>query len=177
MKSLEKKQESQTAISVQSSKNYLPETVQKTCKSIELPEQAFNSGLPSLASMYKEFGEVKVIAYIKLWITDLVEFINVGKNMLPNQINQTAQMIYDEYHYLNVADINLVFKRAKMGYYGQPYKLDGQVILSWFRDYNNERCLAAVDENVNKAVYSNDIEPVPEDKIELLKKIQERFSR
>lgn len=132
--------------------------------------------MPSLASMYKEFGEVKVIAYIKLWIADLVEFLNVGQNMTKTQIEATAKIIYSEFHYLNIADINLIFKRGKMGDYGQIYRLDGQVILSWFREYNNERCLAAVDENSSKGLADKEYEPVPKHRIEMLDKIIEELS-
>lgn len=165
------KQELAKITNALSSKNYSPEAVQRSCRNIDAPSEAFKSGMPTLASMYREFGEKKVLAYIKLWITDLVEFLNVGKTMTGGQINQTAQMIYDEYHYLNIADINLIFKRGKMGYYGQPFKLDGQVILNWFREYNNERCLAAVDENTSKGLPDKEYEPVPKHRIEMIDRI------
>lgn len=141
-----------------------------------MPEQAFNSGMPSLASMYKEFGEVKVIAYIKLWIADLAEFLNVGQNMTKTQIEATAKMIYSEFHYLNIADINLIFKRGKMGDYGQIFRLDGQIILNWFREYNNERCLAAVDENSNSGLPDKEYDPVPEHRIEMIDRIVKELS-
>lgn len=126
--------------------------------------------------MYKEFGEEKVIAYIELWITNLAKFLNVGQNINETQSRQTAQMIYSEFHYLNIADINLIFKRGKMGDYGQIFRLDGQIILNWFREYNNERCLAAVDENTSKGLPDKEYEPVPKHRIEMLDKIIEKLS-
>ena len=60
--------------------------------------------------------------------------------MNPNQIKQTAIMILDEYYYLNLADINLVFTRAKKGQYGNLYEsLDGMKIFNWFDQYDIER--------------------------------------
>lgn len=126
--------------------------MQRSCRRIDLPAKAFKSGLPSLAKMGSEFGAEQVEDLIKLWIIDMTEFINIGKSMSPTQIENTAFLIVSEFYHLNMADINLVFRRAKTGYYGEIYdRLDGQVILGWFKKYNQERCLAAEEESINKA--------------------------
>lgn len=108
-----------------------------------MPE-VFNSKLPSLATVRKTYGENYTEAYVAIWITNLVEFFQVGKRMGESQIDETAMLIIQDYYMLTLADINLIFTRAKKAHYGELYdRLDGGVILSWFRKYFEERCQEA----------------------------------
>lgn len=78
--------------------------------------------------------------------------MNLGKNMNPDQMNETACMIMDEYSFLTLADINLVFKRAKMGEYGNLYdRLDGSIIMGWFKTYFTNRLETAEAESIREA--------------------------
>ena len=53
---------------------------------------------------------------------------------------------------MNLADINLIFKRIKKGEFGQLYtELDGVKILSWFEKYANERASTAVENSLSFA--------------------------
>ena len=125
--------------------------IQKRYK-IDLPEQAFESGLPSLAKVRNVYGDEFMNAYVELWIIDFCDFVNIGKGMKPAQIYQTASLILEEFYYFNLAEINLVFKRAKKGFYGEIFdRLDGQIILKWFREYNKERCAKAEEISINEA--------------------------
>ena len=66
--------------------------------------------------------------------------------MSESQIRQTAIFIIDDFSMLTLADINMVFKRAKTGYYGELFnRIDGQIILSWFRKHFDDRCNAACE--------------------------------
>jgi len=72
--------------------------------------------------------------------------------MNPKQINATAEMIADEFNKLTLADVYLVFKRAKAGVYGELYdRIDGQIILSWFRKHLNERLEASEERSMQAA--------------------------
>ena len=72
--------------------------------------------------------------------------------MNENQIYETAQMILDSYPYFTLADINLIFKKAKKGDFGQIYdRLDGQIIFSWFTKYNSLRCSESEEQSINQA--------------------------
>jgi len=105
--------------------------------------------MPSISKINKKFGEDFTQAYIEGWIVNLRDFINIGKKMSDSQTQETAMMILDEFYNVTIADINLIFKRAKLGQYGQIYdRLDGQVILSWFDKYFQERCKAAADKSI-----------------------------
>jgi hypothetical protein len=71
--------------------------------------------------------------------------------MRPEQIKQTAMMILSDFYYFKIADINLVFNRAKRGMFGDLYgSLDGMKVYQWFDRYASERAQAAFDDCVNE---------------------------
>jgi hypothetical protein len=126
--------------------------VQKQLREIDNVSAALDAGTPSLVKIKKTFGEDFTQAYIEGWIVNLREFLNLGRKMTDEQTQETAMMIVDEYYNLTIADINIIFKRAKLGRWGQIYdRLDGQVILSWFDKYFQERCRTAADKSVLEA--------------------------
>lgn len=113
------------------------------CRSINSIPAVFESSLPSLGQVERAYGYDFIQAYLEGWIVNLREFVNVGRKMTDLQTFETAMFILQDYKCLNIADINLIFKRAKTGYYGKLYdRLDGQIILDWFRQYFEERCSA-----------------------------------
>lgn len=108
--------------------------------------------MPSIVSLKMNFGTDFIQAYIEGWVVNIREFINVGKKMTDEQTQETAMLIVDEYYNLNLADINFIFKNAKLGKYGKYYdRLDGQIILSWFEEHFNNRCMVAADESILEA--------------------------
>ena len=129
----------------------LPE-VNKLCRSVNDYPAVLKSALPTIGAMNRNLGIDFSQAYIEGWITNLREFINVGKKMTDTQCIETAMLIVENYPSLNIADINLIFKRAKLGKFGQMYdRLDGQLVLSWFDSYFNERCEAAANISMREA--------------------------
>jgi len=118
---------------------------------------AIDSDFPTINKLKLSIGEDVIQAYIEGWIVNLIEFLNVGKNMNDNQVYETASFILGEYPILNIADINLIFKMAKMGKFGLVYdRLDGQVVLSWFDKYFTERCRAAAERSINESLKYKD---------------------
>lgn len=110
------------------------------------------SKAPTIAEIKQSFGSDYIQAYIEMWIVNLRMFFNVGKSMTDEQTYMTAELIVDEFYNLNVADINLVFKNAKLGKYGKIYdRLDGNIILEWFRRYFDDRCEAAAEKSIREA--------------------------
>lgn len=111
-----------------------------------------HSDLPSIGQIKSKYGYQFTKAYIEGWIVNLREFVNLGKDMSDEQTQETAMMIVDEYYNLNIADINFIFKNAKIGKYGKFYdRLDGQIILSWFEDHFSKRCSEAANESIQEA--------------------------
>lgn len=67
-------------------------------------------------------------------------------------------MIVEEFGNLTVADVNLIFRRAKLGKYGSFYgRLDGQMLLTWFGEYFDERIkICALKSENEAAAYKGD---------------------
>jgi hypothetical protein len=106
--------------------------------------QVFDGSTPALATLGKYQSEALAIGILCKLIGDTCDFFNVGGNMTDIQIQQTAIMIIDSYHWFNIYDFTLCFKNAKVGKYGKLYdRLDGAVILQWLEAYNQERLGAA----------------------------------
>ena len=133
-------------------KDFKVPVAQMACRSITNPVKVFACDMPTIGSIKKAYGDVFCQAYIETWIINFIDFVNLGKGMTAGQVMETALMILEEFYYMNLADINLVFKRAKSGYYGQLYdRLDGQIILGWFRAYAMERSQAAMELSIKES--------------------------
>jgi hypothetical protein len=90
--------------------------------------------------MVREFGETKMEAYLKVWLINLTESLNVKRSLSEVQIDECAMLIVQEFKNLTIADINLIFKDAKMGKYGELYEsLSMAKVLGWFNDYFTKR--------------------------------------
>ena len=105
-----------------------------------------SSSAPTLGSIRREYSEDFQIAYVSVWIVNLNDFVNALRKMSPEQIEETATILVQEYSYLNLADINLVFRKIKKGEFGQLFaEIDGMKVLSWFEQYAHERMHTAAD--------------------------------
>jgi hypothetical protein len=130
-------------------KYHTPKQCMVLYEKITTPLLAVKSKSTSLISLRKAYSSDMVQAYIELWIVDLNEFLNVSRPMNEPQIRQTAWFILSKYPYLLLADLTLVFNRAKLGEYGQFYEsIDGPKILSWFEKYDKERWNACEEETI-----------------------------
>ncbi len=90
-------------------------------------------------------------------INDISEFLNIKETLNTNQILSTVDLIIEEYGYMKPEDFKLCFNQAKKGYYGQVYnRIDGQVILSWLKEYAIERVEYFENHNTRKAQNQND---------------------
>lgn len=107
----------------------------------------FYSPVCSIATYKKEAGEVNVRAVMVLILSDIIDFFNVSNSMNANQITNTIEIILDNYGYLKIDDFKLCFDLAKRGIYGQIYRMDGNVILSWIESYINDRMNTADEIN------------------------------
>lgn len=110
------------------------------------PALAIQSKAPTLGALKKAYSEDFMLAYIELWLTNLKDFINVSRNLSDEQMEELSFMIYQNFYYFNLADINLVFSKIKKGDYGPMYEsIDGPKILSYFQKYENTRVAVAFD--------------------------------
>ena len=112
----------------------------------------FQSPSCSIAVMNKNFGEMKLRAFMVNIIIDLVMLFNVGKTMKDTQAAQTADLIIEEFYFFKPDDFKLCFNRAKKGLYGKVYdRIDGAVILEWLGRYEQERGSIAMDDSINNS--------------------------
>ena len=96
--------------------------------------------LKSIRMLEKESGITKVIAALEAILCDLVLFFNVGKGMSPEQVKQTAELIWNEKRYLSIQDLQTCFQRAKAGNYGKLYdRLDGAIVFEFIEAYEKEK--------------------------------------
>ena len=122
------------------------------CANIKTIAQAIERGSPSISRIRKEAGDVPVRAYLAVWIMGLNESINCKRPLKESQIDTCADLIVEEYSWVTIADINLVFKWAKMGRYGELFEtMSIDKILGWFNDYYSERCEIAGEISRKKA--------------------------
>ena len=106
---------------------------------------------PSIGQICNEYDIKKTQAYIKLWIVDLMFSLNLKRTLNEFQIDEVALLICSEYRSLTKADINLIFRDAKLGKYGAFYEsLDVPKILGWFAEYHSNRMEAYERKNFNE---------------------------
>jgi hypothetical protein len=105
---------------------------------------------PSLARLRKFHGQDKAETIIKLFLTDLSELVNLKRSLSERQIDVIAQEVVTTYYSLNLADIHVIFRRARNGEYGELYEsLDTPKVIRWFNDYFEERCETSAQSNVS----------------------------
>ncbi len=100
------------------------------------------AGTPTIGSLARSYGERAVRSVIEGCIVGLCEFVNIPRaTMSESQARQTAALIVEEFRNLTIADVVMIFRRGKLGQWGEFYgRLDGQMILGWFGRYFDERC-------------------------------------
>lgn len=146
------KQEQAGAVTVVGKQKYLPSTlaefltiyslkkVKRDLAPVKTIKQALEVQTPTLGLLRKQYGERQIEAYIKLWLIELNELLNATRPLTEAQIDETAYLILSEYYNISIADINIIFRKAKLGEYGDLYgTLSIDKILKWFGDYFNER--------------------------------------
>src|SRR5690606_30164845 len=74
--------------------------------------QVIQSNLPSIAKIRRQDPEVAQSVVVE-FITDFVEFLNVGKSMNASQIAQTSIYLLQYFPHFNLADLRLFFDKMK----------------------------------------------------------------
>ena len=107
---------------------------------------------PAIGQIIRQCGDRPIRSYIAGRIVDLRDFVNLRGAMTDDQTVMTAELILSEFPNVTLADIVLIFRRAKLGQWGEFYgRLDGQMILSWFGKYFDERCAWFAERSMSEA--------------------------
>lgn len=131
-------------------KRFSPLPAMAECAAITSPVMAAASAeMPTLAAMRRQYGDTFVLGYVKLWIIDLIDYLG-GKEMTDTQLEETAQRIFQNNYYLNVADINILLNRVKDGDISIATPINGAKLNRLFADYREERIQAVADSHINQ---------------------------
>ena len=131
-------------------KEYAPLAVPSKTVAIRSPVDAADSGLPSLGQIKKQYGEKVTILYLTTWLDNLTAYLGKKYQLTEVQTVETAQLIFQRYSTLNIADLKLVFESIKTGDCGVTLygDINGLTILKIFDKYYGDRTQQCVDRNI-----------------------------
>ena len=102
-----------------------------------------DSPSPSLAKIKNTLSETEIRALLTIAVGEVCSFFNVGKNMNAAQIALTVDLIIDRFWYFKLEEIKYCFRRAMMREKLFD-RLDGNIIIGWLREYDDERTEEAI---------------------------------
>lgn len=146
------KEKSVTTTNREFLETYNPKSLAVAFRDVKSPLAAIDSGGSNLWKLRKAHGDVKVAALIKLYMLELNNLLNLKRSLTEEMIDAIAEELLASFSMLNMADVHLVFRRAKTGHYGELYEnVNMPKVLTWFTDYFEERCSAAAQRSVEEA--------------------------
>lgn len=93
---------------------------------------------PTIANIKNRVSLDDVRALLSIAICEVCDFFNVGKNMNDSQIALTVDLIIERFWYFKLEEVKYCFRRAMMR--DKLFdRLDGNIIIGWLREYDNER--------------------------------------
>ena len=99
---------------------------------------------PTMIAICNEAGEAWARALMVKLVSNFAEFYSTNNTMSDYQIADTVDLMLEEYPHYKLDDYKLFFKMAKKGYFGQIFgRIDGEVVLSWLKKYDEQRCIEA----------------------------------
>ena len=131
---------------------YSPKALQLQFREVTTIALALQTKSKSIALLKNEYSEDKIAALIKLQLIELNEILNLKRPLSETQIDAIADEVLIQYYHLTMADIYLIFRRARIGHYGEFYEsINMPKVLSWFRSYFDERCEEAARQSMDNA--------------------------
>ena len=107
-----------------------------------------------------------------------MEMVNLKRPLLEPQIEAIALEVVASYSSLNIADIHVIFRRARNGEFGDFYEsLDMPKVMRWFADYFNERCRICAERSQSEDTGSKLDNETPADIAKYFNKLEKKFKR
>lgn len=101
--------------------------------------------IPTLSQINEAYGRHTASMWLVPQLYDLSEYCGCRDKLQGNPLEQCADIIASEYHYLKVTELMLFFHRFKAGRYGRFYgAVDPLVITTALREFIRERADAYV---------------------------------
>ena len=131
---------------------YSPLAVPAKTADIRSPVAASQCGLPSISQIKAQYGEQMTVLYLTTWIDNLTAFLGKKYALTEVQTVETANLIYQRYPELNIADLRLVFESIKTGDCGITLygDINGLTILKIFETYFTNRLQQCYDASLNR---------------------------
>lgn len=125
----------------QSLQIYSPALISSTCDGITTVKQSIEAKHPSLRRLANESDPKQVKALFRLHLFALDQFLKQKGGLTADEIELITDEVFTTYgNNLSFADINLIFRNAKLGRYGELYQqLSCPKIMSWFDKYVDEK--------------------------------------
>jgi hypothetical protein len=95
-------------------------------------------------------NESELIKSIFMMVKRFNDLVNVGKEMNEDQMIALSSDLFERFGSESLDDIMLFFKMARSGDFGDFYRLDSTVILSWLPKYFDLKIQAREDEIKNE---------------------------
>lgn len=106
---------------------------------------------PTLGSFNREYGKDFTQGLLMAWLVNLNSVLNLKRPMTDEAIEICAVDVSNDFYALKISDLAFLFKRIYSGYYGEFYEsLSIPKVISFFRDYFDERCEIAEKESYFK---------------------------
>lgn len=131
---------------------YSPLAVPAKTADIRSPVAASQCGLPSISQIKAQYGEQMTVLYLTTWLDNLTAFLGKKYALTEVQTVETANLIYQRYPELNIADLRLVFESIKTGDCGITLygEINGLTILKIFETYFTNRLQQCYDASLNR---------------------------
>jgi len=98
---------------------------------------------PTISQQIKQFGGQQVVMVFIAEVTRNLAGFNVKENMSTEQIEMFCEDFISEYKYESIADLKIMFKKARLGHYGKTYAyIDSSQVMEWFGQYLNDKAEA-----------------------------------
>lgn len=131
---------------------YSPLAVPAKTADIRSPVAASQCGLPSISQIKAQYGEKVTVLYLTTWLDNLTAFLGKKYALTEVQTVETANLIFQRYPELNIADLRLVFESIKTGDCGITLygEINGLTILKIFETYFTNRLQQCYDASLNR---------------------------
>jgi len=114
-------------------------------------DDAINANAPTLATFNREQGKDFTEGLVMAWLMHLNAILNLKRPMTDEAIEMCAIEVVSEFYMLKMSDLSFLFKRIYSGFYGEFYEsLSIPKVMTFFREYFDERCDIAENESISK---------------------------
>lgn len=132
-------------------KVYSPKNCLNHGSKLKTINQAMNADAPTLGTFNREHGKEFTEGLIMAWLMHLNLILNLKRPMSDEAIEMCAIDVVKEFYAIKISDLTFLFKRIYSGYYGEFYEsLSIPKVMTFFREYFDERCDVAENESLSK---------------------------